>query len=53
MPRRHRMKKKSTPKPLGTRNLVAKHARKFNVARVHVDRKKESKKRGPRPEEIG
>lgn len=27
-------------------NLVAKHARKYNKAAVHVDKKKEAKKKG-------
>lgn len=29
-----------------TKNPVAKYARKYNVAAVHIDRKKESKKTG-------
>jgi hypothetical protein len=36
------MKKKQSK----TNNLVAKHSRKFNRASVHVDRKKEVKKKG-------
>jgi len=34
-------------------NFVAKHARKFNKAHVHVDRKKEAKKNPPKPDKKG
>lgn len=35
-----------------TNNLVAKHSRKFNRASVHIDRKKEEKKRGHIPKHL-
>ena len=35
-----------------TNNLVAKHSRKFNRASVHIDRKKEMKKRGDIPKHL-
>lgn len=38
------MSKIKTPKMQTANNLVAKHARKFNVAAVHVDRKAKNKK---------
>ena len=44
------MLKKTSGRGSGSRrNYVAKHARKFNKATVHIDRKKESK-RGKRNE---